>query len=367
MSQRPVDIAEDEEVTCAQCIELFISDARSQGRINSDATERSYRSILYRHAEDVRNLTPEATTRDDVKRTLRRWANPNTQRVGRAVLVSFYDWLLEEGYRIDNPARQTRRPRRQPTPVYRLTVEEVNAILAAASGVRERRAIFLGICVGLRNQELRGLQGRHFERPDFVWVSTDIAKGGRERWVPVLDDLKPVVEEIRANVGPDEFVLPAQRWRDPGSNQDRGDLKTRASSSQALRTLVMGVAKRAGIKAHIYPHLMRHAYGDYIARTAGLKVAQHLLGHAGVGTTETYIGKPTLGELAIAVRGLSFGDNLAASMRESAAIPVEATTGFEPVSSRLRVAIEDFPFDSAELREKVEVYLNAFGELEVVS
>ena len=70
--------------------------------------------------------------------------------------------------------------------VYRLTRDEVVAMLLAtetgASGGRSTS----GSAVGLRNAELRGLHGRHFQRAGFVWVSADIAKGGRERWVPVI-------------------------------------------------------------------------------------------------------------------------------------------------------------------------------------
>lgn len=106
---------------------------------------------------------------------------------------------------------------------------------------------------------------------------------------------------------PDAFVLPAQRFRDPPVNERQEDLEMRPSSSQALRTLVMNVAKRAGIKAHVHPHPMRHAYGDHIARHAGMRNAQFLLGHAGIGTTETYVGKPTLDELQQSVSGFAYG------------------------------------------------------------
>jgi integrase len=123
---------------------------------------------------------------------------------------------MEEGYRKDNPARQTRRPKRRPTEMYRLTRDEAALMLQAAGSTRERRAIFLGICAGLRNQELRGLQGRHFERKGWIWVSSDIAKGRRERWLPVIAELEPIVDEIRKNVASDEYVIPAQRKRIPG-------------------------------------------------------------------------------------------------------------------------------------------------------
>ena len=94
-------------------IDRFCEDMKSQGRMNSPATERDYRYCLVRHGEDVDNRDPRYTNRDDVKRTLRRWSHPNSQSKYRSVLVSFYDWLMEEGLRPHNPARQTRRPKRR--------------------------------------------------------------------------------------------------------------------------------------------------------------------------------------------------------------------------------------------------------------
>jgi integrase/recombinase XerC len=294
-------------VKFSDAIDRFEDDMRSQGRLNSESSVRGYRASLAWHADDVSNRDPRYTAREDVKRTLSRWRNPNSQRIRRAHLISFYEWLMQEGYRKDNPARQTRPPRARKPEVYRLTRDEAARLLAVAHGVREQRAIFLGICAGLRNAELRGLQGRHFQRPGVVHVSADIAKGGTGRWVPATLELVPVLEEIRSNVAPDEYVLPAQRWRNPGDNSEKRDYRKRPSSSQALRTLVGGVAIRAGIAAHIHPHLMRHAYADHIARHAGTRVAQFLLGHSALGTTETYLGAPTLDELSAAVSGFAFG------------------------------------------------------------
>jgi len=144
---------------------------------------------------------------------------------------------MEEGWIKHNPARQTRRPKRRPTNVYRLTKAEVLAMLEAADSTRERRAIHLGILAGLRNAELRGLQGRHFQRDGFIWISADIAKGGRERWLPVLVELQPVVAEIQTSVAMDEYVLPAQRWRGtaPGVFGERMELAKRRPTRRAHR------------------------------------------------------------------------------------------------------------------------------------
>jgi len=102
------------------------------------------------------------------------------------------------------------------------------------------------------------------------------------------------------------------------------------SSSQALRTLVMEVAKRAGIVAHIHPHLMRHAYGDHIAKFAGLYAARDLLGHGSAATTETYVGRLSPDELAESVAGFGFRTSQL-SPPEDDDMSGEATTGIEPV------------------------------------
>jgi site-specific recombinase XerD len=290
-------------------VDLFFADMRLHGRITSPGTETAYRQVLNAHATDIGNRDPRTVNRDDIKRTLARWPHPNTQASRHAALTSFFDWAMEEGIRRDNPARQVRRARRKPTAVYRLTREEAAAMLAASlPDQRTRWAIHLGICAGLRSAELRGLRGRHFQRPGFIHVSADIAKRGKERWVPVLGDLAAIVVEIIERVGLDDHVLPGSKAGGGSFGSDpywRAD-PHRPMSSQTLQRLVHETARRAGIAAHVHPHLMRHAYGDHIARHAGIKNAQALLGHADVSTTQTYTGQPTLEELAAAIAAFSY-------------------------------------------------------------
>jgi integrase/recombinase XerD len=315
-------------------IDEYVRDMWSQGRFNSPASERNYRLVLYAHVEDVDNRDPRYTGREDVKRTLRRWSHPNSQGKNRSILISFYDWLVEEGKRPHNPARQTRRPRRRSTTTHRLAQDEVAALLAAVGNERERRVIYLGVYAGLRNGELRGLRGRHFARQDFIWVSADIGKGGKERWIPVSEELAPVVDRIRSDVGADEYVLPAQRWRNPPVNSEKADLRKYPSSSQALGALVRRVAKRAGIEGRIYPHLLRHAFAEQMTRHAGLRHAQHMMGHSDSRTTEIYLGNPTPDELKAAIEGFTFGvlaKQVFLSTKKVLANPLEAPTGIEPV------------------------------------
>src|SRR5438270_13762664 len=108
----------------ADAIDSFVRDMWAEGGFRSERSERSYRSVLYRHLEDVDNRDPAYVGVADIKRTLGRWRNANTRRTGRAVLMSFYRWTVQTGIRPTNPVEQTKRVKKQPTDVYRLTRDE---------------------------------------------------------------------------------------------------------------------------------------------------------------------------------------------------------------------------------------------------
>jgi integrase len=318
----------------AQATELYVKDMRRYGRINSDRTEHSYRHRLACLQTDIGNRDPRTVGRNDIKRSLSRWDNPNTQRNAHAIFISFFDWSMEEGLRKDNPARQVRKAKKRETSVYRLTRDEVVALIDACMTEREERIILLGVCEGVRNQELRGLRGEHFQRPGYMWVSPDIGKGKRERWIPVLPEAGAIVEKIRATVQPDEYVIPARRPSNPPWNTRWREYPEKPSSPQAVWRSVVEIAQRAGIAAHVHPHLLRHAYGDHVAKYAGLRAAQALLGHASVDTTaSTYVDKPGLDELSISVHGFQWRPTGGYPPVEHPETPVEATTGIEPVQS----------------------------------
>ncbi len=289
-------------------IETYVRDQFRSGAFNSRHTELAYRDKLGRLAEHVGNRDPRTVGRDEIKVFLGQWQG-NSQRHAHAILASFFDFAMEEGWRKDNPARQVKRAKPRKPSVYRLTRGEVVALLEASrERRRDRWAAHLGCCAGLRAQEITGMQGRHFARPGFVWVSDDVGKGGKERWIPVIGDLAEVVDEINALVtAPDEFVLPGRRSLDPPDHTLYREHPNKRLSYTALYKQIVALGARADIAARVTPHTLRHAYGDHVARYAGLRAAQALMGHASVETTAgTYVDRPTLDELAVSVRGFSY-------------------------------------------------------------
>ncbi len=292
-------------LTFGDAIDAYIRDQRTFGRCNGENTALAYRLALRRHHEDIRNRSPFRTDREDIKRTLERW-NGNSQYRNHSVLISFYDWMMTEGLRKDNPARQVRRTKRQEPSVYRMTRAEAAAMMDVCATPRERRVIYIGLLTGARVAELAAMQIRHLERPGWVWFSQDIAKGKHERWVPVLPELQPVISETIESVPAQGFVIPSRNqtrnWREP-----RAPI---AISRTMVNRIVKDIARRAGIAANIHAHTLRHAFGDHIAHYAGLRVAQALMGHSSVETTaRVYTSRPGLDELAGSVRSFRYRDD----------------------------------------------------------
>lgn len=286
-------------------IDNFIEDSITYGRFSSENSIRAYREALRKHAEDAEGRGPCEATKDDVKRTLARYANPRTKFHRHSILTGFYDWAVTEDVRPDNPARKVQRARlRQRNAVYRMTRGEAAAMMdqcplttgAFLADERETRLIHLGLLTGGRVSELAQLRVRHFQRPGFVLFSEDIGKGGKARWVPVLPELEPIVADILTG-DPERFVLRQVRDYGPALPVSR----------TSLNRTVHAVARRAGIVGNVTTHVLRHAFGDHIARYAGLRVAQALMGHESPQTTQqVYTSHVGLDELAGAVSRFTY-------------------------------------------------------------
>ena len=95
--------------TFDRAIELFLEDMFALGRLNTEHSIAEYRRTVRKHAEDAGGAGPHATTRDEVKATLRRWSHPNTKRRKRTMLVSFTGWWRRACGRTTRRGRSARR------------------------------------------------------------------------------------------------------------------------------------------------------------------------------------------------------------------------------------------------------------------
>lgn len=215
------------------------------------------------------------------------WAGLAPSSLARkcSALRQFCGFMVDEGWRKDDPSSALPRPRsRRPLPRL-LGHEEVallfeRAELEAESGqapaVRLLALLELLYGSGLRATELVSLPMSAVPRDaPFLTVT---GKGGQQRMVPVSSRAKIALSQwlaLRVEAG--KFVFP--------SSAREGHL-TRVRLFQLLRAL----AARAGIDPEkVSPHVLRHAFATHLLEGgADLRVLQTLLGHADIATTQIY-------------------------------------------------------------------------------
>lgn len=193
-------------------------------------------------------------------------------------LNSFFDYLVSEGERKDNPSSAVDSPKLGKYLPVVLSVEEVRAILNAAPNERDRAILEVLYGCGLRVSEVCSLKISEVYLKDmFVKV---MGKGSKERLVPMAPSTASVIMDY-LSVRPEsdagcEDVLFLNRFG-------------RALSRVAVFKMVKSVALVAGVDKNLSPHTFRHSFATHLIENgADLRVVQEMLGHESILTTEIY-------------------------------------------------------------------------------
>ena len=193
-------------------------------------------------------------------------------------LNSFFDYLVSEGERKDNPSSAVDSPKLGKYLPVVLSVEEVRAILKAAPNERDRAILEVLYGCGLRVSEVCSLKISEVYLKDmFVKV---MGKGSKERLVPMAPSTaSAIMDYLSVRPGSDagcEDVLFLNRFG-------------RAMSRVAVFKMVKSVALVAGVDKNLSPHTFRHSFATHLIENgADLRVVQEMLGHESILTTEIY-------------------------------------------------------------------------------
>ncbi len=200
-------------------------------------------------------------------------------------LRRFYRHLVREGRLREDPSVRIDAPRiGRPLPDS-LGEQEVEDLLEAPDtgtvlGLRDRAMLELLYACGLRVSELVGLLPEQVNLTQGVVRLT--GKGNKERLVPLGEDaaewLQRYLEESRPPLCQGYAVRELFV-----SRQGRG--MTRQTFWHRLRQY----ARQTGIRKHLSPHTLRHAFATHLLNHgADLRVVQMLLGHSDLSTTQIY-------------------------------------------------------------------------------
>ena len=247
-------------------------------------TLAAYRNDLERGSDALGGGLARADTAA-IGRLGEKWAELAPATVARrsAALRRFFGFLVDEGFRCDDPSAALPRPRLQ-RPLPRILDEDdirrlfESAEDRAGSGeslaVRNLALLELLYGSGLRASELVTLpRGALRKGQPFLILR---GKGGKERLVPISSRAEAAVGQWL------EFVPNDSAWLFPSGK--------RHLSRVRLFQVVRAMAADAGIAPErISPHVLRHAFATHLlSGGADLRVLQSLLGHADIATTQIY-------------------------------------------------------------------------------
>ncbi len=222
----------------------------------------------------------------DVARLADSWTGfaPTTAARRASSARGFFAFLVEEGFRADDPALALPSPRRgRPLP-RSLTTDDVEALFAALDAreaarpgpatLRLRALIELLYGSGLRASELVSLPVQAI-RPGQPFAIVN-GKGGKERLVPIsARALDAVAAHAAGLASGGRYLFPSGKAH-----------LTRVRLFQLVREL----GAEAGIPPdRLSPHVLRHAFATHLLEGgADLRALQTMLGHASIATTEIY-------------------------------------------------------------------------------
>jgi integrase/recombinase XerD len=230
-----------------------------------------------------------AATQDDLIATLRRMRSEgkSPRSVARWLVAvrGFYAWLVADGVLAENPAARLDPPKLWKTLPKVLDGTDVVRLIEAPDrgdprGRRDAAMLEVLYATGLRVSELVGLRLGDLHL-DGGYLRC-IGKGSKERVVPLGGEANAALQSYLAEGRP---ALLGERRSDAVFVGRRGAPLTR----QGFWKLLKAHARRAGIRASLSPHVVRHSFATHLLENgADLRAVQLLLGHADISTTQIY-------------------------------------------------------------------------------
>lgn len=212
---------------------------------------------------------------------------PRTQARIISGLKGFFNYLVFEDYRKDNPTDLLETPKIGRKLPDTLSEEEINLLISAIDlshpqGERNRAILETLYGCGLRVSELINLRlsDLYFEE-DFIKVS---GKGNKHRLVPIGNLTKKYINLYNKHIRNHQKI--ASGSEDILFLNRNGKGLTRAMIFEIIKRL----AEKIGLNKKIGPHTFRHSFATHLLEGgADLRAIQQMLGHESITTTEVYV------------------------------------------------------------------------------
>lgn len=202
-------------------------------------------------------------------------------------LKSFFNYLVFEDYRNNNPLELIETPKTGRKLPDTLSLKEIDALINAVDlssneGERNRAMLETLYGCGLRVSELVSLKiSDLFFEEGFVKIT---GKGNKQRFVPIGHLTQKYIQLYKENVR--SHVPVKKGFEDTLFLNRRGSQLTRAM----IFTIIKDLAVKINLNKTISPHTLRHSFATHLLENgADLRSIQLMLGHESITTTEIYV------------------------------------------------------------------------------
>ena len=184
--------------------------------------------------------------------------------------------MLLEGIITNDPSELLQSPKTRRALPDVLSIEDIDKMVAAIDhstpeGMRNRAMLETLYSCGLRATELITLQiSNLFLDVGFLRI---IGKGNKERLVPIgseaIKQIRFYKETVRTQISVKENARDILFLNRRGSSLSR----------MMLFNIIKDAASKAGLKANVHPHTLRHSFATHLVeRGADLRAVQEMLG-----------------------------------------------------------------------------------------
>ena len=213
--------------------------------------------------------------------------NPRTQSRIISGLKGFFNYLIFENYRSDNPLETIESPKIGRKLPDTLSEAEIDKLIAAidlskAEGERNRAILESLYSCGLRVSELTHLKlSDLFFKEGFIKVT---GKGDKQRFVPITESTIKYIEYYIKYTRNHLDIKP--EFSDTLFLNRRGKQLTRAM----IFTIIKQLSVKINLNKTVSPHTFRHSFATHLLENgADLRAIQQMLGHESITTTEIYM------------------------------------------------------------------------------
>jgi len=212
--------------------------------------------------------------------------SPRSQARMITCMRAFFRFLIMEDYVINDPSRLIDLPRLSRELPDVLTIQEIDAMIAAIppekdESLRNHAIIETLYGSGLRVSELVAARISRLNLREEVLIVE--GKGNKQRMVPLSPAAISLIKE---------YLPTRERLNIKPAGQDVIFLNRRGAPLSRVMVfyIIRDLAAMAGITKTVSPHTLRHSFATHLLEGgANLRAIQEMLGHESIATTELYL------------------------------------------------------------------------------